>query len=141
MLDDPEYHRWQRSVDDAQGAALAQEQAGYHQWSCFLAEQSAQLAVKGLLHGAGQGAWGHDLVALGQRAGLVVGATDIAVEDALRRLSRHYLPARYPDANPGGTPGEHYGPTDAEAACADVATVRAFVERAWAALEEADGTP
>lgn len=156
MLDDPEYHRWQRSADDAQGAAMAQEQAGYPQWSCFLAEEAAQLAVKGLLHGAGQGAWGNDLVELGRRASVVAGTVpatiedapiapapieDAPIEDALRRLSRHYLPARYPDANPGGTPGEHYGPSDAAQALDDLVVVRRFVDRTWTALEEAADGP
>ncbi|HSH61179.1 MAG TPA: hypothetical protein VK988_16375 [Acidimicrobiales bacterium] len=38
------------------------------------AEQSAQLAVKALLHGVVEGGWGHDLVELGQVWSTALGA-------------------------------------------------------------------
>jgi HEPN domain-containing protein len=135
MFDRSEYRRWRREADDALKGARLQAEGGLHNWACFLAEQSAQLAVKGLLHGVGQGAWGHDLVALG-------GALEAALErdlpdplrSALQRLSRHYIPARYPDAHPSGTPGAHYGPEDVRQALADVAVVLEYVNERWLAL-------
>ncbi|MGH2957433.1 MAG: HEPN domain-containing protein [Solirubrobacterales bacterium] len=36
-------------------SARLQAREGFHDWSCFLAEQAAQLAVKGPLHGIGSG--------------------------------------------------------------------------------------
>ncbi len=109
-----------------------QADAGFHQWACFMAEQASQLVVKGLLHGLGAGAWGHDLVSLGRA---VEEATSAGLPDdvaaSLRRLSRFYIPTRYPDAHPGGAPGEHFGPDDAVAALTDADTVADFVERLW----------
>jgi HEPN domain-containing protein len=135
MLDRSEYRRWRREADDALKGARLQADGGLHNWACFLAEQSAQLAVKGLLHGVGQGAWGHDLVALGE-------AMEAALErdlydhlrSALQRLSRHYIPARYPDAHPSGTAGVHYGPDDVVQALDDVAVVLQYVDERWRAL-------
>ncbi len=46
MLDEPEFRRWSDAGADALAAARVQADAGFHHWSCFLAEQSAQLTVK-----------------------------------------------------------------------------------------------
>jgi len=103
VLDEPEFRRWWDSGADALAAAHVQAGSGFHNWSCFLAEQSAQLAVKALLYGMGVGAWGHDLVELGQAWGNALdedlGAT---LQACMQRLSRHYIPARYPDGCASG---------------------------------------
>ncbi|MGH7480835.1 MAG: HEPN domain-containing protein [Longimicrobiales bacterium] len=138
MVDRPEFERWRMAAADALRAAEVQADADLHNWSCFLAEQAAQLGVKGLLHGMGAGAWGHDLEELGRRWAEAGGAElpeDIAA--ALRRLARHYIPTRYPDATPAGPPLKYYGRDDAQAALEDARAVLATADRAWAALESA----
>jgi HEPN domain-containing protein len=133
-LDADEYRRWRAEADRALQGARIQADAGLQNWACFAAEQAAQLAVKGLLHGLGRAPWGHDLVRLGEmlhEAGL---APPERVADATRRLSRHYIPARYPDAHPLGPPGQHYGAADAEDALSDARTLLAFVDDAWEQL-------
>jgi HEPN domain-containing protein len=130
-LDEEEFRRWREEADRALAGARLQADADLHNWACFGAEQAAQLAVKGLLHGLGQAPWGHDLVRFGQaieEAGIDL-PTSIA--DALKRLSRHYIPARYPDAHPSGPPGTHYGQGDAVQAIGDAREVIAFVDRVW----------
>lgn len=138
MLDRPEFERWQEAADDALAGARAQHAAGLHNWACFLAEQAAGLGLKGLLHGVGASAWGHDLVDLGERttAALNVELAE-AVTAALRRLSRHYITSRYPDAHPAGAPGSHYGPEDAQDAVADADRVITEARSAWRQLAEA----
>ena len=69
--------------------------------------------------------------ALAEDAGVLPPAE---VADALRRLGRHYIPARYPDAHPSGPAGLHYGPADADEALRDVGAVLDFVARAWSSL-------
>jgi HEPN domain-containing protein len=89
--------------------------------------------VKGLLHGIGRGAWGHDLVALGERLREAF-ETELPdpVADALRRLSRHYIPPRYPDAHPGDSPPlAHYGPNDAQEAASDADLLIGYVDEVW----------
>jgi HEPN domain-containing protein len=138
MLDQGEFDRWRQSAEEALRSARVQTEAGLHQWACFLAEQSAQLALKGLLHGFGADAWGHDLVRLGEAVGEAVDAAlPDDVQAALRQLSRHYIPARYPDAHPSGTPGAHYGPQDASIAIRDAEAVAGFVALCWQRLAEA----
>jgi HEPN domain-containing protein len=41
-------------ADRVVSGARLQADAGLHNWACFAAEQAAQLAVKGLLHGLGR---------------------------------------------------------------------------------------
>jgi HEPN domain-containing protein len=134
-VDRDEFGRWRAEADAALRAARLQADAGLHNWACFAAEQATQLAVKGLLHGLGRGPWGHDLVRLGEQ----IGETDevpVQVRDALRRLSRHYIPARYPDAHPSGPPGIHYGETDSAEALADATRVLDYVDGTWAELSQ-----
>jgi HEPN domain-containing protein len=129
-LDADEYARWREEASQALRGAGLQHDAGLHNWACFLAEQSAQLALKGLLHGLGRGPWGHDLVRLGELAGELVEVPD-EVSTAFRRLSRHFIPARYPDAHPSGPPGPHYGVADSQEALDDTAAVLEFIDATW----------
>ncbi len=141
MLDNAESERWLRAADDAASAAAAADANGSHQWAAFLYEQSAQLAVKGVLHAVGAEAWGHDLVVLVARLGEVSGVPLTDDERvASQRLSAHYIPARYPDAQPGGTPGDHYGPERSEEARADSTTLSGGARTRLQRLSEADGS-
>jgi len=133
LVDADEFGRWRAEADAALRSARLQSEAGPHNWACFAAEQATKLAVKGHLHGLGRGPWGHDLVRLGELLA-DVGEVPGAVEDALRRLSRHYIPARYPDAHPSGPPGIHYGPADSAQAVADAEGVLAHVDGLWEAV-------
>ncbi|MDQ2728255.1 MAG: HEPN domain-containing protein [Actinomycetota bacterium] len=132
-LDSEEFDRWRIEARSALRAASSQVGLGLHNWACFLAEQASQLAVKGLLAGIGQPTWGHDLVRLGDEArSALEDGWPGRLDPALRRLSRHYITSRYPDAVPSGTPGGHYGPEDSEQALADAGAVLGAVDRAWA---------
>jgi HEPN domain-containing protein len=132
-VDRHEFARWRAEADVALRAARLQADAGLHNWACFAAEPGAQLAVKGLLHGLGRGPWGHDLVRLGEWLA-EVGDVPVPLDDDLRRLSRHYIPARYPDTHPSGPPGMHYGASDSAEALADAAHVLSHVDAVWERL-------
>ena len=134
MVDREEFERWLREAATALRGARVQADAGLHNWACFQAEQAAQLALKALLHGLGRAPWGHDVVRLLDAA--ADGGVDVptAVRDAARRVGRHYIPARYPDAHASGSAGEHYGESDAREAIGDAEAVVSFAERAWERL-------
>lgn len=134
-LDREEFTRWREEADRALRHARLAADDGLHNWACFSAEQAAQLAVKGLLHGLGRSPWGHDLVGFAgelEGAGL---ALDERVREGILRLARHYMPARYPDTHPAGSPGGRYGSADSRQALEDAATVLSLVDRAWDELE------
>jgi HEPN domain-containing protein len=130
LLDGDEFDRWRTEADAALRSAHLQADAGLHNWACFAAEQATQLAVKAVLHGLGRGPWGHDLVRLGEMLA-DIGELPVDIADALRRLSRHYIPARYPDAHPSGPPGIHYGSADSSQAALDAEAVLAHVDALW----------
>lgn len=134
LKDDAEFDRWRAEADRALAASRVQAEAGLHNWACFAAEQAAQLATKALLHGLGRGPWGHDLVRLGELALAAADEPPDDVLDAMRRLGRHYIPARYPDAHPSGTAASHYGEADSTEAIRDAEAILAVVDRAWRSL-------
>lgn len=136
-LDGPEFERWLAAADRAVQAAEVQAQASFAEWACFLAEQSAQLALKGLLHGVGAPAWGHDLAALERTAATTIGvAWPPTAARRAERLSRFYIPTRYPDAVPGDIPGHRFDAEDAAAALADARAILGAVRQTWQHLSE-----
>lgn len=134
MVDGEEYRRWRAEADQALKVARAAARESAFNWACFGCEQAAQLGVKALLHGLGAGPWGHDLPLLGERLVQTGVAVSEAIGAALQRLSRHYIPARYPDAHAEGTAAAHYGFTDWEEAFTDTQEVLAFVDETWRSL-------
>jgi len=130
-LDEEEFARWRREADRALQGARVQAEAGLHNWACFAAEQASQLAMKGLLHGLGKAPWGHDLKGFGEaveQGGLEL-SDDLALR--LRRLGRHYIPARYPDVHAAGSAGDQYEEAESSEAIADAEAVLAFVDASW----------
>jgi HEPN domain-containing protein len=134
MVDSDEFARWREEADSALAVARAAAPGGFYNWACFAAEQSAQLAMKAILHGIGAGPWGQDLVRLAEKAKEAGLTVPTEVEDGLRRLGRHYIPARYPDAHASGSPGRHYGQADWLQAERDASAAISFVDETWARL-------
>jgi HEPN domain-containing protein len=133
-LDEPEFSRWREEADRALGGARREAKAENHNWSCFLAEQSAQLAVKALLHGLGRAPWGHDLEELTRAVGDAGVELSEDVRAAARQLARHYIPARYPDAHPAASPGSRYVAEDSTGALRAAEVLLEFVDRTWGSL-------
>lgn len=134
VFDSNEFDRWRLQAQRTVATAHLAADGGSHGWGCFLCEQAAQLAVKGLLHAIGEPAWGHDLPQLLSRAAGVLDEEWPDVSDAAEELSRHYIPARYPDAHPAGAPDDHYNPTSSGLAFGHAETVLHAVDEAWARL-------
>jgi HEPN domain-containing protein len=70
--------------------------------------------------------------------GELVGAAGVEVPpdalDAMRRLGRHFIPARYPDAHPSGSAAAHYAKADSSDAIRDAEAVLNVVDDAWRSL-------
>ena len=130
MCDLSEYRRWLAQAQHTLASARRDAEAGDYSWACFKAEQAAQLALKALLIGQGVEAFGHstrDLVERVRRLGVEVPGE---IETAARGLERHYIPSRYPDAYPSGSPYQFYERGDAERALAQAQRILAFVREA-----------
>lgn len=148
MLDHAEFARWLEASDDE--ARLASDLVDLKAFNAVVlhSEQSAQLALKGLLRGVGAAreAWGHALSELADRA---VSAAGLGLADDLRArlavLERDYMPSRYPDALVSGTPLGNYGVEDAQRALQTRDALRVAVVAAWERLfveaeQDRDGT-
>jgi HEPN domain-containing protein len=142
IFDFEEYDRWQLAAGQALEGAGLQAAGGLFHWAAFQSEQAAQLTLKGLLHGIGQGpeAWGHDVNRLGTRVAAALGEQlEPGLAGALQRLARHYIVARYPDAVPGDAPSAYYSQADADSAKDDASAVLGAVAAWWASLLRAQG--
>ncbi len=100
---------WFRQAERDLAHAEAIAVAGVHEWACFAAEK----AVKALHLARGQEAWGHVVARLLQE--LPEPPPPLLIERG-RVLDNFYIPARYPDSHPDGSPFEHFGPLQSAAA-------------------------
>lgn len=98
-----------RDVDHAKSDAAS----GFHEWACFSAQQAAEKAAKAALQRLGSEAWGHSVADLLIELGRSRAVSEELV-DAARELDKAYIPARYPNAHPSGSPGTAYTRAEAE---------------------------
>jgi HEPN domain-containing protein len=83
-------------------------EAGRHEWACFAAHQSAEKAVKALHLYLKQEAWGHVVAQLLRQLPDAIRVPSELVEKG-SVLDNFYIPTRYPNGHPSGSPFEHYG--------------------------------
>ena len=80
---------------------------GFHNWACFSSQQAAEKAVKAVFQKMGAEAWGHSvsdlLLELSKRHPVPEELVDGALE-----LDKAYIPTRYPNAHPSGSPKDRY---------------------------------
>lgn len=125
-----EAHRWwSQALNDRAFVHHMAREALYFDKGCFIAQQAGEKALKACLYAEGRReVLGHALVEfvgdLARREG-AFGA--VAAQAA--RLDRYYIPARYPNGLPGGTPFETYTAIDLAAAIADLDAVFAVAEQ------------
>lgn len=100
--------RWLAQADDDLETARLLMVNDRHAVACFLAQQSAEKALKGLLYGAGADiVLGHSVAALCAEVAALHPELDSKC-DTWSSLDQHYIPTRYPDALPGGIPSDVY---------------------------------
>ena len=136
MLDWEEYRRWIAQAEHTLRSIDADIGNGSYDWACSKAQQVAELSFKALLRGAGKRAFGHDLKELYEMFRELCGS------DLLREvlsLSKFYIPARYPDAFPGGSPYEFFTLEEAETAREMARRVLEEVKRCASGIEEVIG--
>ena len=102
-------------LDQAQGDlahAQSDVERAFYDWACFSAQQAAEKAVKAVFQRLGDDAWGHSvadlLQELAQRQSVPAPLFQAALE-----LDKAYIPSRYPDAHPSGSPRRRYTAVEA----------------------------
>ncbi len=131
MVDAQEFERWWRQAQHNLASAERDTAAGDFAWACFKAQQAAEMAVKGLLLGLGQPAHGHSVLALVRRLEALSVTVPGSIKESAQRLDRLYIPPRYPNAHPTGSPFEFYNAADAQQALTDARQVMDFVQRTF----------
>jgi HEPN domain-containing protein len=100
---------------------------GDYEWACFAAQQAAEKALKALYQKAGAEAWGHSVFALLESLPEAFSA-ERELKEAGKELDKHYIPARYPNSYPQGSPHEYYTRAEAERAAAHATLILGFCE-------------
>lgn len=140
MLDHSEYRRWMASAQRTLDSARRDIVHGDYNWACFKAHQAAEKALKALLWGIGRPTPGHSLVHLLQAIMRETGASvPEEVVEAASRLSKHYVPTRYPDAWSEGIPEDYYTRREAEEAVQAASLIIDWVAGAWKRLSRSVG--
>lgn len=107
--------------------ARSDRDRGFNNWACFSAQQAAEKAVKAVFQRTGAEAWGHSsadlLVELGKHYHVPQELIDRALE-----LDKAYIPTRYPNAHPSGTPGDRYTGEEAGRLIAHAEAILAFCQ-------------
>ena len=96
-----------QAVRDLEQAGDSQR-TGRHEWACFASHQAAEKAVKALHLHLKQEAWGHVVAQLLEQLPVELGVSQELIEEG-RVLDNYYIPTRYPNGHPSGSPFEHYG--------------------------------
>lgn len=116
---------WYRQAERDLKSAQAQLQAGFFEWSCFIAQQAAEKAVKALYQRFSGEAWGHSVHDLLRGIAEKVEVAAWVFESA-KGLDRFYIPARYPNGWSSGFPGEYITKKDAKRAISDSKKILRF---------------
>jgi len=106
---------WFRQAEIDLEEAEAARHAERHEWACFAAQQAAEKAVKALHMHLGQEAWGRVVARLLRELPETVRVPPDLIEKA-KVLDNFYIPTRYPNSHPEGSPHDHYGPLQSEEA-------------------------
>jgi len=98
--------RSQDWIYEAQGDlehARSDQERGYYNWACFSAQQAAEKAVKAAFQKIGAEAWGHSIADLLQELSTRYPVPNELMDLGLE-LDKAYVPTRYPNAHPSGSP-------------------------------------
>ncbi len=114
MSNKEEAMRWLNQAERDLGAATVLQEKEFYESACFHAQQASEKALKSLLFMKGQ----RTVVTHSTRE-LYREVKKIFREfkdlgRASMELDKHYIPPRYPDAFPSGSPYEYYTREDAD---------------------------
>jgi HEPN domain-containing protein len=124
-----EARRWLRQALHDRDAARLNREHGFHEHACFVAQQSAERALKAFLYARGQGPLlGHSTLELSREAAALERAFE-GLSEACRRLDQFYIPTRYPNGLPAGVPHDFYDRALADRAVSDMDAVIACSSR------------
>jgi len=127
MFDTEEYNRWMNEANNTFKSAIVDKENGFYNWCCFKCHQAAEFAIKALLYGLGSTPFGNSLTKMvndlkNQKMNVSLILT------SCKKLDLHYIPSRYPNAHPTGSPFEYHDENIAEDALENAKKILDFVE-------------
>ncbi len=128
LFDKNEFERWFNESLYTFASAERDEIEGDYSWACFKFQQSAELALKSLLRGFGKHPIGHSLLKLLNEIESLGIDVNEKIKSSARILDANYIPPRYPDAYPAGSPHEYYDKESADKSKKSAELIRKFVE-------------
>lgn len=103
-------------MDQAEGDlehAQSDLRGGFYDWACFSSQQAAEKAIKAVFQKLGAEAWGPSVGDLFEELSKSRRIPDELIDLALE-LDKVYIPARYPNAHPSGSPRKRYTKNEAQ---------------------------
>lgn len=128
LFDHEEFERWLDQAEYTFQSAKRDLAVGDYSWCCFKAQQAAEYAIKGLLRGLGIAGFGHSTLKLVEELAKAGVETTAELNRWTRELDRHYIPPRYADAYPAGSPYQFYDAQTAEEAVSHSESIIRFVK-------------
>ncbi len=128
LFDKNEFERWFNESLYTFASAERDEIEGDYSWACFKFQQSAELALKSLLRGFGKHSTSHSLLKLLNEIESLGIDVNEKIKSSARILDANYIPPRYPDAYPAGSPHEYYDKESADKSKKSAELIRKFVE-------------
>ncbi len=126
-----EAERWLAQARSDLAFAELGVREGYYAQACFMCQQAAEKALKAIHYLGGERfVLGHSLIELlGPIARQHASLADL--REGAQQLDQYYVPTRYPNGLPGGTPAEVFSERQGRDA---LAHARRFVEAAAALI-------
>jgi HEPN domain-containing protein len=130
--------RWLRqALQDLDDAQYARDGGRFH-LTCFLAQQSAEKALKAYLYARGQAlVLGYSVARLCQDA-IEFDPRFAELKRAAAPLDKYYIPTRYPNGLPDGIPAEAFDVVDGDRALELTKLVIEFVQARLAERGQAE---
>ncbi len=126
-------HRWFRqSEDDYRFVKWLKSEGDFFDKGCFMAQQAGEKALKSCLYATGKRrVIGHSLYEIADELSKQDNRFQKVISES-KRLDRYYIPTRYPNGIPGGSPFQVYDKDDLEKAFKDLKKIvdicRQFLE-------------
>ena len=130
MLDISEFKRWFNQAIHTYNSAQRDHEDGDFDWACFKFQQAAEFALKAFLRSTGKIGAGHSLLRLIEEIETVGIRTD-EIKKCSLTLEKFYIPTRYPDAYPEGSPYEFYDTEEADKALECSSKIIEFVRKIY----------
>ena len=127
---DKEAVRWfDQAMDDYRFVEWVQKEKRFFDKGCFLAQQSGEKALKACLYASGERrVIGHSLFELILKL-IKISDEFKSIQDQCKRLDRFYIPTRYPNGLPGGSPYQVYSDVELHTALADLQSIIEVTQR------------